>query len=40
MEIVTDKKKIEELDAISYQEDFNIQGEKQEFLTDPKKLRT
>lgn len=39
MEIVTDKKKIEELDAISYQENLNIQGEKQEFLTNPKKIK-
>ena len=39
MEIVTDKKKIEELDAISYQESLNIQGEKQEFLTNPKKIK-
>ncbi len=39
MEIVTDKKKIEELDAISYQKDFGIKGEKQQFLKDPKKIK-
>jgi hypothetical protein len=38
MEILTDLKKIEELDAISYQKQFNIKGEKENFVKDKKKI--